>query len=176
MSNHRLFVLIAVGCSVAVLSTGCPPRHPKPQGDETLKTVGFDDETEGDGDTFRLTKPGPLGAEITDVKFDNVLFDYDSAKINTSEYPRMEAVAAFLKKGGARRVILGGHCDERGTSEYNMTLGERRALAVRAHLIGLGADAAVLFTQSYSKEKPINPGHTEEAWRVNRRVEFSLYR
>ena len=73
-------------------------------------------------------------------------------------------------------VTVSGHCDERGSREYNMALGENRALAVRAHLIRLGTDAARIQTRSYGEERPLDPGHSEAAWRRNRRGEFLLFR
>jgi peptidoglycan-associated lipoprotein len=74
------------------------------------------------------------------------------------------------------RLIAEGHCDERGSREYNLSLGEHRALAVRAYLVGLGVDGARIQTRSYGEEQPLDPGHDESAWRLNRRVEFALFR
>jgi peptidoglycan-associated lipoprotein len=106
-----------------------------------------------------------------------VLFAYDSAQIGLSERPKLEAVAAYLRKTSAgTRVVLEGHCDERGSREYNMALGERRSLAARAYLIGLGVDGSRLITRSYGEERPVDPGHDESSWRLNRRVESIAYR
>jgi len=69
--------------------------------------------------------------------------------------------------------VVEGHCDERGTQEYNMALGERRALAVRDYLINLGVPGQNLLTISYGEERPVDPGHNEAAWAKNRRAEFS---
>jgi peptidoglycan-associated lipoprotein len=117
-----------------------------------------------------------LGTRVEGVKFDTVLFAFDSAQIASAETPKIEAVAQWLKTNAGTRALVEGHCDERGTAEYNMALGERRALAVRTHLIGLGIDTARIITRSYGKEKPLDAGHGESAWRLNRRVEFAMYR
>ena len=69
---------------------------------------------------------------------------------------------------------MDGHCDERGTEEYNRSLGERRALALREQLVGLGIDPALIDTVSYGKDRPVAPGHDESAWKQNRRGEFLL--
>jgi peptidoglycan-associated lipoprotein len=72
-------------------------------------------------------------------------------------------------------VVIEGHCDERGSREYNLALGERRALAVRAYLVGLGIDATRLQTKSYGEEQPVAMGHDESSWSRNRRAEFVLF-
>ena len=100
-----------------------------------------------------------------------VYFDYDSAQINESERSKIESVASSMK-GGSGQVIVEGNCDERGSTEYNLALGERRALAVRAYLVGLGVDGARVQTKSYGEERPVDPGHDESAWSKNRRAEF----
>ncbi|NCC31563.1 MAG: peptidoglycan-associated lipoprotein, partial [Chloroflexia bacterium] len=76
-----------------------------------------------------------------------------------------------LKRNPATRMIVDGHCDERGSNEYNLALGERRALAVRAYLIGLGLDGSRIQTRSFGEERPAAFGSDESAWRLNRRGE-----
>ena len=112
---------------------------------------------------------------ISSVKFENVLFDYDSTQINEFERAKIEAVAEFLNKNARTAALVEGNCDERGSSEYNMALGERRALAVRAYLVGLGIDAAIIQTRSNGEEKPVAMGYDESAWNLNRRAEFVLF-
>ena len=86
-----------------------------------------------------------------------------------------EAVHQALRSNAQAGVIVEGHCDERGSREYNLALGERRALAVRAYLIGLGLDPARVQTKSMGEEQPAVFGHDESAWSKNRRVEFILF-
>ena len=105
--------------------------------------------------------------------FAPVLFAYDSAALNPAQAAICEAVASHLMGRGG--VILEGHADERGSRDYNLTLGERRALAVRAYLIELGVNPSQIQTRSYGEEKPANGNHDETAWSENRRVEFAIY-
>jgi peptidoglycan-associated lipoprotein len=116
------------------------------------------------------------GVRITDVRFEHVHFDYDSYQVNPSDTHKIEQVAAYMRDNRDVRLVCEGHCDERGSREYNMSLGEHRALAVRAYLVGLGIDGSRIQTRSYGEEQPLDPGHGESAWRLNRRVEFALFR
>ncbi|WP_107866442.1 peptidoglycan-associated lipoprotein Pal [Agitococcus lubricus] len=102
-----------------------------------------------------------------------VHFDYDSVDLSQEDMRTLQAHAQYLKQTPNAKVLLAGHADERGTREYNMALGERRANAVQAFLSSNGARASQLDTVSYGKEKPINDGHDEAAWAENRRVEIS---
>jgi len=128
-----------------------------------------------DGD-FALSERPEGGDRITDVEFESVLFAYDSFQVTGGEVAKIEGVADYLTRNLGVRLVTEGHCDERGSREYNMSLGENRALAVRAHLIRLGLDGSRIQTRSYGEEQPLDPGHNESAWRLNRRVEFVLYR
>lgn len=104
-----------------------------------------------------------------------VFFAYDSSQVNPEEAGKCEQVASLIRKGSYSGVIVEGHADERGSREYNLALGERRALAVRDYLISLGVDPAVIQTKSYGEEMPDDMGHDESAWRKNRRAVFALY-
>ena len=86
----------------------------------------------------------------------------------------MENVANYLKQNMTEKVKVDGHCDERGTEEYNRSLGERRALTVRAQLVRLGVTPDRIRTLSYGEDMPSDPGHDEAAWGKNRRAEFIL--
>src|ERR1051326_6035963 len=107
----------------------------------------------------------------TTFQAQTVLFAYDSAAINPAEQSKIQTVAGQLKSG-SMKVLIEGHCDERGTAEYNRALGERRALAVREALIASGVDGSNIQTISYGKDRPADPGHDEAAWAKNRRAEF----
>ena len=106
------------------------------------------------------------------LKTDTVYFDFDSSVLKASEKPKVAAVADYLKANAVVAVKVEGNCDERGTEEYNRSLGERRALAVREELIRLGIDPTRVDTISYGKDKPAVPGHDEAAWKENRRDDF----
>lgn len=107
--------------------------------------------------------------------FAPVLFAYDSSQVGASERGKIEAVGSHLKQNAAHAVIVEGHCDERGSSEYNLALGEQRALAIRSYLAGLGIESDRIQTKSMGEEMPAVPGHDEGAWSQNRRGEFVLY-
>jgi peptidoglycan-associated lipoprotein len=106
------------------------------------------------------------------LRAETVHFDFDSSVLKTSEKPKVSAVADYLKANSAKAVKVEGNCDERGTEGYNLSLGERRALAVREELIRLGIDPTRVDTISYGKDRPADPGHDESAWKKNRRDDF----
>ena len=107
-------------------------------------------------------------------KSDTVHFDFDKSEVKASEKPHVAAVADHLKANAKAAVRVEGNCDERGTEEYNRALGERRALAVRDELIRLGIDPQRVDTVSYGEDRPVDPGHDEAAWKLNRRADFIL--
>jgi peptidoglycan-associated lipoprotein len=109
-------------------------------------------------------------AEI--LQADTVHFAYDSSVVKSSEKPHVSAVSDYLKANATNALRVEGHCDERGTEEYNRSLGERRALALRENLIALGIDPSRIETATFGKDRPIDPGHDESAWKKNRRGEF----
>lgn len=100
-------------------------------------------------------------------------FDYDSADLQPDDYTVLKAHAQYLAKTASARLLVGGHTDERGTREYNMALGERRAKAVAAFLTTSGAKPAQVEVVSYGEEKPLKLEETEAAWADNRRVELN---
>ena len=99
-----------------------------------------------------------------------VYFDYDSAELSADGRAALDANAAILKKYPTWTITIEGHCDERGTAEYNLALGERRAVAAQSYLVALGIPASRIKTVSYGKEFPFDPGHDEAAWAKNRRA------
>jgi peptidoglycan-associated lipoprotein len=103
-----------------------------------------------------------------------VHFAFDSAAIKSSEQSNLDAVAAALKADPNTKLTIEGNCDERGTEEYNRSLGERRALAAREALAKGGVDPSRMRTISYGKDKPVDPANNEEAWAKNRRDDFVL--
>lgn len=129
----------------------------------------------GPGDAHASNPAGSHDGWIPDagaLKAETVLFDFDSSVIKASEKPKVTAVADYLKANSPKAVRVEGNCDERGTEEYNRSLGERRALAVREELIRLGIDMGRVDTISYGKDKPAVQGHDESAWKQNRRDDF----
>ena len=114
--------------------------------------------------------PTPGSAEDFVVNVgDRVFFAFDSSALDSEARTTLERQAFFLRKYPSTSVTVEGHCDERGTREYNLALGERRASAVKDYLVSLGIDPSRLSTISYGKERPVNPASTEQAWAENRR-------
>ncbi|HEX9048858.1 MAG TPA: OmpA family protein [Verrucomicrobiae bacterium] len=101
-----------------------------------------------------------------------VHFAFDSAVVRDNEQANVAAVGQALQGDQNAKLLIEGHCDERGTEQYNMSLGERRALALREALAKSGVDPMRIRTISYGKDKPVDPGHDEAAWSKNRRGEF----
>lgn len=128
---------------------------PEPVRDDRISSASLDD----------LNRNSPLKP---------VFFELDSSEISVPARSVIEENAAVLKRYTTWAVTIEGHCDERGTAEYNLALGERRALAARAMLVSLGIAADRLRTVSYGKEFPFDPGHDEGAFSKNRRAHFVI--
>jgi peptidoglycan-associated lipoprotein len=123
-----------------------------------------------EGPTMEFVEPKPEDKAVLKT----VYFDYDKSNIKPEFQPTLEGIAKWLGQKPDRQLLIEGHCDERGTDEYNLALGERRALSVRRYLVALGVAADRLHTISYGEEKPADPGHDETAWAKNRRAEFKV--
>lgn len=116
------------------------------------------------------TGPTPGTQEhLNQVAGDRVFFDFDKYDIRPDQEATLKAQAQWLAEFPNASVVVEGHCDERGTREYNLALGERRANAVKNYLVALGVDAARLETISYGKERPVALGSDEASWAQNRR-------
>jgi len=105
---------------------------------------------------------------------ENIYFDFDKSNIRPSDRDILKVHAAWLMNNKDYKVLIAGHCDERGTTEYNLALGERRAAEAKKFLVSLGVDESRINTISFGKERPLDPGHNEGAWAKNRRAEFDL--
>ena len=116
----------------------------------------------------------PKDADYQTLASDTVYFDFDKSTISGAERGKLQQVSEWFKANPGRSLFLAGHADKRGTPEYNRALGERRALAVREYLAGLGLPAASLYTNSYGSDRPAVDGDTEEAYAKNRRVEIGV--
>ena len=118
--------------------------------------------------------PDSLGTPIAG-EFSPIYFAYDSSQVAAGERYKADAALEILNSSRGSKLIVEGHCDERGSREYNLALGERRAQEVRAYLIGLGVDGSRIQTRSFGEENPTAMGHDESAYRLNRRAEFLLF-
>lgn len=168
------WMMVALGVAVCALATTGCKKKPKPgvggDLDPSLNVMNSDTYQSGD------LAPRPDGALIEAAsQFGVVYFDFDSAQVNPGERSKLEAVAAYLRDNAGVGLVVEGHCDERGSNEYNLALGERRALAVRAYLVGLGVDGSRVQTKSLGEEQPVALGHDESSWSQNRRASFGLF-
>jgi peptidoglycan-associated lipoprotein len=113
----------------------------------------------------QINKEKPLG---------NIYFDYDKALVREDAKPVLETNASWLNKFRTIKILIEGHCDERGTEEYNLALGEKRAKAAMDYLTTLGISSGRMKILSYGKSQPADPGHDEAAWQKNRRDQFTV--
>jgi peptidoglycan-associated lipoprotein len=105
---------------------------------------------------------------------EDIYFEFDSSALLPMAQETLSQKADYMMHNAGQKVVIEGHCDERGTAAYNLALGERRADAAKAFLVNLGVDAAQINTISYGEERPVDMGHTEEAWAKNRRAHFEV--
>lgn len=192
MKTMKLIYPLAFALAVTLATTGCKhtPVKVTPMPGENSGTVGGDTGagTLPPGNPMtsdQAVNPGNL-ATTSLPDFDNmtedraalaaytVHFAYDSAALRDSEQANLQSVASALSSDSNAKLLIEGNCDERGTEEYNRSLGERRALAAREALAKLGIDPSRIRTISYGKDKPADPGHDEAAWAKNRRDDFVL--
>lgn len=114
--------------------------------------------------------PGSQEDFIASISSDRIFFDTDRYNIDSADMVTLQSQAQWLMQYPAKRVTIEGHADERGTREYNLALGERRANAAKNYLVSLGVPASRITTVSYGKERPVAMASTEEAWAQNRRA------
>lgn len=173
MFNRKAVFVMALMVAATVAMTGCKS---KPKGGIEGDGSGLTpiDNTKIEGLDTNAMSGERLPPEGDRNMFQPVMFEYDSSQVPTSERAKIEAVAQYLKGKASAAVVIEGNCDERGSAEYNLALGERRALAVRAYLVGLGVENERVQTKSLGEEQPVAMGHDEESWRQNRRGVFVI--
>jgi len=195
MKLIKLSVLLALVVAMSFATTGCKKKPtgvtplPGRSGAKVGGTGPVTDNTGGglgsgstvDGTTGGYTQAGledfeGMAMDRAALAAYTVHFAYDSSAVRSSEQGNVDAVASALSSESANKVLVEGHCDERGTEGYNMSLGERRALSLREALIAKGVSADRVRTISYGEAKPAVDGHDESAWAANRRGEFILLR
>ena len=151
-------------CVLAVALSGCPGKHKKGAGDEGAG--GLTDERSSS--SLDRVKGG--GRPEEDGILKDIHFGYDSAEIESGERDRLAQNVEWLRQNPRAKVELEGHCDSRGTIEYNLALGAKRAKAVKDHLVGQGIAADRISTISYGKELPLCHEENETCWARNRRA------
>ena len=186
---------LVLAALMAATSTGCKtkPKNitPIPGGNSSVagsgSLLGRDSSgtVNGGGDVVTVDQSGNIGLSDLD-EFENMLmdrdalaaqtvyFEVDRSEIHPDDLGKVEAVAGILAQDAQNKVLIEGHCDERGTEEYNRALGERRALSVRDALSGLGVSADRVRTMSFGEDRPADPDLNDAAYSRNRRGEFVL--
>ena len=115
-------------------------------------------------------KPARPSLQTLNSQLQTIHFDFDKSAIRSDALPLLDSNAALLKKYPDLKVVIEGHCDERGTIEYNLALGDRRAMATLEEMASRGIAAGRISTISFGEERPVDPGHGEDAWSKNRRA------
>lgn len=170
----RWYLIIVVGILCITWATGCgslkkgkmTPGELAALEEAAIRGEDIPLEAIPEGEFIEPETAGIIGV------FENIHFGYDKSRIREVDYPILNRIGKWLKNNPDVNIMVEGHCDERGSNEYNMALGEQRALSTRRYLISLGADSTRLYTVSYGEEKPADPGHNESAWTKNRRAHF----
>jgi len=192
MKTTKLIFPLVLALAATLATTGCkhkpvgvtklPGQNP-PQVGETgpgptlPNTPPINPNENPQGNPMALPPPEEFDNMLADravLAADTIHFAYDSSVIRSSEKANLAAVAQALSSDPNTKLLIEGNCDERGTEEYNRSLGERRALAAREALAKLGVDPMRIETRSFGKDKPVDPGHDESAWAKNRRDDFVL--
>jgi peptidoglycan-associated lipoprotein len=157
--------LVAVGCAKRAPAPATPPP-PTPTPTETPSTPPTPPPP--------ATTPAPTPPSIGASDFQPVFFDYDSHSLREDGREALDRNARVMRDNPGLMITIEGHCDERGTVEYNQALGERRAQAARDYLVAAGIAGTRLTVISYGKERPFATGSDETAWAQNRRAHFTL--
>ena len=177
MKKNILFAIAIISALLVVSMTGCAKKTAEPGAEVTppaqaAPAVPGQEMKPGEG--VPAGGPEVPAPGETAVFAKKIFFDFDKFDLTSDAIGVLNEFAAFLKTNGEIKVSVEGHCDERGTNEYNLALGERRAKAAYDYLVAQGIDAARLSTVSYGEERPADTGQNEEAWAKNRRDEFVL--
>jgi peptidoglycan-associated lipoprotein len=149
-----------------------PPRDTRPSSEE-VDSGGFEGGEDAGGQRFQEQA---ISVEEMRDRLGTVFFAYDSYDLSPTSLATLRENAEVLKAYPRFRVVVEGHCDERGTIDYNLALGEKRAASVRDYLASLGVERERVRIITYGEERPADPGHSEAAWSKNRRAEFVVER
>jgi peptidoglycan-associated lipoprotein len=159
-------LVAALGCSHKGTSNATPSNNPTDNSSSSSNT-----NPSGTDNTTGKKGTGSSTSETTNFIWQDVHFAYDDASLGDDSRPILSATGSYMSKHNDK-VLVEGHCDERGSVEYNLALGERRAKSVKDYLVSYGIDETRVSTVSYGKERPLDPGHDETAWAKNRRAHF----
>jgi len=185
---NRLLVIVVTILGIVIVS-GCAQRQVATVPEEPVAQPMTDaDKQRAEEGTARMPKEtiserpvaqgqqtdGTSSVEELQTKLKDIHFDYDKYAVREDAKPTLKDLASILSKNKALKVIVEGHCDERGTSEYNLALGDRRAKTVKDYLTSLGIPSHRIESISYGAEKPLCAENSENCWAKNRRAHFVL--
>jgi peptidoglycan-associated lipoprotein len=166
-----LLPLTAILLTLAV-APGCSSRKQVSGGAEPPEPPSSTETESPPVETPPSPPTTPGGDETAQANLQDAYFDYDDASLRDDAKASLEHNAKYMESHSGVSVVVEGHCDERGSVEYNLALGEKRARAAKEYLTTYGINGSRITTISYGKERPFDPGHTEEAWARNRRAHF----
>ena len=175
LNNNRISGLVGLSLAALVIS-GCsstataPVEQQEPVAEPPVAAAPVEEVQEPED--FAEDGVTPLDANGRPLSR-NFYFGYDEAILNPADLAALEMHAQILRRNADKRVVIEGHCDERGTREYNLALGERRANVVASFLTSAGVRSRQIESVSFGEERPADPGHTESAWALNRRAVLS---
>lgn len=172
-------VIVAFACTTVLFMTSCAKKQVRvsegaPEGAET-KGVAVGDTEEAkarEAERQARLKEMSFAQRLSEFNTQAIYFDFDKSELKPEAKEALKDKADFLRDNPEYSVRIEGHCDERGTNEYNLALGERRAHSAKKYLMALGIDEDRITTISYGEESPADPRPTPEAWAKNRRDEF----
>ncbi|MCX5818099.1 MAG: peptidoglycan-associated lipoprotein Pal [Proteobacteria bacterium] len=177
-----MFILVGMGCAQKAVQIS-PADQQQLQSVQQGKYDSQSDKKLKDGEVLeeelaRRDRDRMRDLSLKDQKsatqFKDVLFDFDSYVIKDEYFRQLNETGNWLKQNKNIIIIIEGHCDEKGTVEYNLALGQKRAEVVKAYLTKSGVDAGRIKTISYGKELPVDAGHTEDSWARNRRANIKI--
>lgn len=174
-TSRLVLTLGVVGLALVLMaSSGCKRNREEVTAPVTPGAAAGQQTDTAAGEGQVGLSPEELAAKIWDpaTGVHTIYYDYDSSALRDDARETLKHNADVINANPGPMILVAGHCDERGTQEYNLALGERRAQAAREYLVSLGVPADRVITVSYGEEQPANPGHDESAWAQNRRAEF----
>lgn len=190
-------LLLVLGLSAATVASSCggnpAPQNPTPNGDsaaaaerarqDSIAAAEAEAARRAQEEAERIARQreadslaalGRNAEEVRNMLAAMIHFDLDRSNIRSDDMGALDQKVAILQANPDLRIRVGGHCDERGSDEYNLALGNRRAQSTKQYLVSHGIDASRIETQSWGEERPMVDGHDESAWSQNRRAEFEV--
>lgn len=167
-------VIAVLVIAMAIGLTGCKKKMPKEEAPPPPPKVEEVAPPPAPDTTGQAARERQASMDADRARITAVYFDYDRSDIRADQRDRVTTNAEIFRRWTEWQVSVEGHCDERGTNEYNLALGERRATAAKQALVAAGIDATRINTVSFGEERPADPGQNESAWSKNRRAEFKV--